>query len=85
MLNVTLITPAQTLFEGQASTLTLPGDEGDFGVLPGHMPLISTLRAGAPLEITTADGTTRRFTTTGGVADVQPAQVTILAETATAD
>jgi F-type H+-transporting ATPase subunit epsilon len=79
-LTLSITTPAARVFEGAVSYVNVPGEVGDFGVLPGHMPLISTLRPGAELSATLADGTTRTFTLTAGFAEVTPDSVTILAE-----
>ena len=80
-----LITPAAQAASLENTTyVALPGDDGDFGVMPGHMPLISTLRDGQVVEVTDNAGHKSRFQVTGAFADVQPHAVTILAETATA-
>lgn len=79
-----LLTPTSQLAEMEASYISLPGEAGDFGVLEGHMPLVSTLRANAQLVVTDTAGKAHTFTVTGGVADVKPTGVTVLAETATA-
>jgi F-type H+-transporting ATPase subunit epsilon len=79
-----LITPARQLADLEGEYISLPGESGDFGVLPGHMPLISTLRDGATVEVRDAQGHLHRFTTTGGLADVHPTHVTLLAASAEA-
>jgi F-type H+-transporting ATPase subunit epsilon len=79
----TLLTPAQQLAETEATYVTVAGEAGDFGVLPGHMPLVSTLRPGGTVSVTGTDGTTETFTVSAGVAEVSPTSVVILAETAT--
>lgn len=78
----TLITPTRQLADFAISYVNVPGEAGDFGVLPGHMPLVSTLRAGGQLQATQENGTTHTFTLTGGIAHVQPRKVVILAEDA---
>ena len=78
----TLLTPAQQLAETEATEVTVPGDAGDFGVLPGHMDLVSTLRPGGIVSVTDTAGTTQSFTVTAGVAQVTPTSVVILAESA---
>ncbi|HEX2859768.1 MAG TPA: F0F1 ATP synthase subunit epsilon [Alphaproteobacteria bacterium] len=77
-----LITPAAQVAATDASFVELPGDDGFFGVMPGHMPLISTLRDGEVVEVTDTAGRKSRFSVTGAFADVQPHSVTILAEQA---
>ncbi len=46
MLNVTILNQKKTIFEGKAKSVFLPGDEGEFEVMPFHKPLISLLRRG---------------------------------------
>ncbi|NBV54902.1 MAG: ATP synthase F1 subunit epsilon [Proteobacteria bacterium] len=78
----TLLTPSQQLAETEAASITIPGESGQFGVLPGHMPLVSTLQKGGHVSVTTPQGQTQTFTVTGGVVEVTPTQTTILAESA---
>lgn len=76
-----LLTPSKQLADVQASYIHITGEDGDFGVLPGHMPLVSTLRPNGFVKVTTAEGT-QTFTISAGVAEVTPQSVTILAESA---
>lgn len=78
-MQVQLISPEKTLFEGIATFVQIPGVMGEFGVLPGHAPFISTLKAGN-ISIDLASGGKQEFPVTGGVAEVQPEKVTILVE-----
>jgi F-type H+-transporting ATPase subunit epsilon len=78
----TLLTPAQQLAETDATYVSIAGESGDFGVLPGHMALVSTLRPGGQVSVTTASGATETFTVSAGVAEVTPQSVVILAESA---
>lgn len=78
----TLITPTQQLADFTVTYVNVPGEAGDFGVLPGHMPLVSTLRAGGQVQATDDAGTQHTFTITAGIANVQPTKVVILAEEA---
>lgn len=80
-MQVQLITPEKIFFSGQAEMVTAPGTEGVFGVLPGHAPLISTLKAGL-VNIELAGGEQKRFVVLSGLAEVNPEKVTILAEVA---
>ena len=76
-----IILPEKTLFSAEAEMVVVPGTEGDFGVLSGHAPFISTIRPGV-LTIDTADGKQQRIAIMGGIAEVVPERCTILAETA---
>jgi F-type H+-transporting ATPase subunit epsilon len=80
-MKVQLITPEKILFEGDAEMVTAPGTEGDFGALPGHSPLISTLRSGV-ITIDLVGGEKREVAITGGVAEVTPDHATFLIEAA---
>lgn len=71
-----LVTPEKLLLSEEAVLLTLPGAEGYFGVLPGHAPFISQLKAG---ELTLGEGADRvRYAVSGGYAEVLPERVTVL-------
>ena len=75
-----LVAPERELFSGEVDQVDAPGVDGDFGVLFGHEPFMTTLRAG---EVVVRDGASRRiFTVQGGFADVTPESFTLLAEQA---
>ncbi len=76
-----IITPEKVLFAGDASMVTVPGADGEFGVLPGHSPVISTLRPGE-IVIDLEGGEQKRIPVEGGVAEVTPERVTLLIEAA---
>lgn len=73
-----LVSPEKELARGQAKMVVAPGVEGDFGAMPGHAPLLTTLRPG----VVTAemDGGAQRYVVFGGFAEVGPDRVTILAD-----
>jgi F-type H+-transporting ATPase subunit epsilon len=80
-IHFSLVAPERELFAGEVDQVDAPGAEGDFGVLYGHEPFMTTLRAG---EVIVRDGASRRvFTIEGGFADVTPESFTLLAEHAT--
>jgi F-type H+-transporting ATPase subunit epsilon len=80
-IHFSLVAPERELFAGEVDQVDAPGAEGDFGVLYGHEPFMTTLRAG---EVIVRDGDVRRiFTIEGGFADVTPESFTLLAEHAT--
>ena len=80
-MKVQLITPEKILFEGEADMLTAPGTEGDFGVLAGHMPFLSTLRPGT-VTVELSGGGKQEVAIAGGVAEVVPDRATLLIEAA---
>ena len=80
-----LVSPERLLSSGQVAMVVVPGAEGDFAVLPGHAPMMSTIRPGA-IAVYEADSTTltRRIFIDGGFTEVSDKGLTILAEAATA-
>ena len=76
-----LVSPERLLLSQPVSMVVVPGGEGDFGVLPGHAPMISTIRAG--VIATYEDGRVdRRIFVAGGFAEVTPERCAVLAEEA---
>jgi len=80
ILAITIVTPDGRRAEFQARHFRAPGIEGDFGVLPGHIPFMTALRIG-PLVIEGPSGK-QIWATSGGFAEVLADRITILAETA---
>lgn len=78
-LAVRVVSPATTVFEGEAASIVAPAWDGSLGVLPGHAPLIALLGAG-DLEIDLPGGGSRRFFVAGGVLKVEGDDVTVLTE-----
>lgn len=75
-----LVSPSRLVFSGEVEQVDVPGAEGDFGVLAGHAPFVSTLRPGV-LTIREASGAKRYFVREG-FAEVNAKGLTVLAETA---
>jgi F-type H+-transporting ATPase subunit epsilon len=73
-----LVSPERVLFSGDASEVIVPGTDGQFTVLPGHAPFVSSLRPGV-LMIKIPSGS-RRVYIRGGIAEVEPEGLTILAQ-----
>lgn len=79
-LHFSLVTPEREVLAGEVDQVVAPGVEGDFGVLPDHAPLMSTIRPG---WLTVYDGNdVERIVIRGGFAEVTPAGLTVLAEQA---
>ena len=76
-----LVSPERLLFTGEVDSVVVPGTEGEFTVLKDHAPLMSTLKPGI-VTIAENPGKQTRLYVRGGFADVNPAGLTILAETA---
>ena len=75
-----LVSPVRLVFSGDVEQVDVPGAEGDFGVLAGHAPFVSTLRPGV-LTIHES-GSTKRYFVREGFAEVNAKGLTVLAETA---
>ena len=76
-----LVTPERMALSQDATQVVVPGLEGDFTVLPGHAPVISALRPGV-VDATLPDASKARIFVKGGFVEVDPQQLTILAERA---
>ena len=79
--NFRLVMPERELLALEADMVVVPGSEGDFGVLHGHAPLISTVRPGV-LEVFQGSKVDQRFLLVGGFAEVTPDRCTVLADEA---
>ena len=80
-LHFELVSPDKLLFKGDAESVLVPGSEGDFLVLKDHAPVMTSLRPGV-VAIDEGGGKARRNFVRGGFADVNPAGLILLAETA---
>jgi F-type H+-transporting ATPase subunit epsilon len=76
-----LVSPERLLLSQEVDMIVVPGEEGDFGVLERHSPLISTLRPGV-IQVHDGGSVTERIFVAGGFAEVTPARCTVLAEEA---
>ncbi len=76
-----LVSPERLLLSEQVDMVVVPGAEGDFGVLPRHSPLISTLRPGV-IRVFEGREVKQRIFVAGGFAEVTPERCTVLAEEA---
>ena len=76
-----VVTPEKTVVSEEAQIVASPGTLGEFGVLRGHTPFMTTLKTGS-IRYTDAQGTERFIFVSGGFAEALPDKVTILAESA---
>lgn len=81
-LHFELVTPEKLVRSEDVYMVTVPGTEGDFGVLEGHAPLVSTLRDGELLVFATQGSTPTSIQVEGGFAEVNDRGLTVLAERA---
>jgi F-type H+-transporting ATPase subunit epsilon len=77
-----LVTPERLMLSTEVEMVVVPGTEGNFGVLPGHSPLISTIRPGMIDVYETRAALSERIFVIGGIAEVTPERCTVLAEEA---
>lgn len=75
-----VVSAREELYSGEISMLIASGTEGEIGILPGHTPLITLLKPG-PMRVQTPNGEEVIYVS-GGVLEVQPKMVTVLADTA---
>lgn len=80
--HVDVVSAEESIFEGEAEFVALPGESGELGILPQHTPLITRIRPGA-VRIKVAGRADEEFVfVAGGILEVQPNRVTVLADTA---
>ena len=75
------VSAERNIFSGEAKFVALPGESGELGILPGHIPLITRIRPGS-VRIEKSDGDEEFVFVAGGYLEVQPDRVTVLADTA---
>jgi F-type H+-transporting ATPase subunit epsilon len=81
-IHVDVVSAEEQVFSGEAKFVALPGETGELGILPRHTPLITRIRPGA-VRIERADNGEEEFVfVAGGILEVQPGTVTVLADTA---
>lgn len=81
-IHVDVVSAEESIFSGEAKFVALPGEAGELGILPKHTPLITRIRPGA-VRIERADNGQEEFVfVAGGILEVQPNTVTVLADTA---
>ena len=80
-LHVDVVSAEGSIFSGEAKFVALPGEMGELGIYPRHTPLITRIRPGA-VRIQKPGGEEELIFVAGGILEVQPALVTVLADTA---
>ncbi len=79
---VDVVSAEEKIFSGLAEFVALPGESGELGILPGHTPLITRIRPGeVRIKVPNQDAEELVFVA-GGILEVQPGLVTVLADTA---
>ena len=77
-MNLEIITPEKQLFNGEVSSVRLPGKNGEFEILKNHAPIISTLNKGEIRVI--SNDSIKKFEINGGVIEMQNNKIIVLAE-----
>jgi len=80
-IRVDVVSAEESIFSGDAKFVALPGEAGELGILPGHIPLITRIRPGA-VRIEKAEGGEEFVFVAGGILEVQPNHITVLSDTA---
>lgn len=80
-LHVDVVSAEEQIFSGEAKFVALPGEAGELGILHKHTPLITRIKPGA-VRIERTDGSEEFVFVAGGILEVQPNRVTVLADTA---
>lgn len=76
-----VVSAEQRLFSGLVETLQVTGSEGDLGIYPGHAPLLTAIKPGM-VRVVKQHGVEELFYVAGGILEVQPGSVSVLADTA---
>ncbi|MBV5321793.1 MAG: F0F1 ATP synthase subunit epsilon [Sulfuricurvum sp.] len=82
-LQLEVLTPSGSIFNGPAKSVTLPGEEGEFGVLPEHVSLTTLLQAGV-VDVHKEDGKTESIVVNWGVVQIAQNKVVVLVDGAVA-
>ena len=80
-LQVDVVSAEALIFSGEAEFVVLPGESGELGIYPRHAPLLTRIKPGA-VRIKRPDGEEELVFVAGGILEVQPKGVTVLADTA---
>jgi F-type H+-transporting ATPase subunit epsilon len=81
-IHVDVVSAEEQIFSGEASFVVLPGEEGELGIYPRHAPLLTRIRPGAVRVVPANGGPEELVFVSGGLLEVQPDIVTVLADTA---
>jgi len=80
-IHIDIVSAEGEIFTGEAAMVFAPAKMGEIGIAPRHAPLLTDLKPGE-VRVQTADGEEKHFYVTGGVLEIQPHLVTVLADSA---
>jgi F-type H+-transporting ATPase subunit epsilon len=81
-IHVDVVSAEEAIYSGEAEFVVLPGEAGELGIYPRHTPLITRIRPGAVRILPAGGGEEQLIFVAGGVLEVQPKVITVLADTA---
>lgn len=81
-IHVDVVSAEESIFSGEARFVVLPGEAGELGIYPRHTPLITRIKPGAVRIIPAGGGEEQLIFVAGGILEVQPKVITVLADTA---
>ena len=81
-IHVDVVSAEESVFSGEAEFVVLPGEAGELGIYPRHTPLITRIRPGAVRIVPPGGGEEQLIFVAGGILEVQPKVITVLADTA---
>ena len=81
-IHVDVVSAEEEIFSGEAEFVVLPGESGELGIYPRHTPLITRIKPGAVRIVPPGGGEEQLIFVAGGILEVQPKLVTVLADTA---
>ena len=81
-IHVDVVSAEESIYSGEAEFVVLPGEEGELGIFPQHTPLITRIRAGSVRIKPAGENAEELIFVAGGILEVQPRVVTVLADTA---
>jgi F-type H+-transporting ATPase subunit epsilon len=81
-IHVDVVSAEESIFSGEADFVVLPGEAGELGIYPRHTPLITRIKPGTVRIVPAGGGEEQLIFVAGGILEVQPKVVTVLADTA---
>jgi F-type H+-transporting ATPase subunit epsilon len=81
-LHIDVVSAEEAIYSGEAEFVVLPGEAGELGIYPRHTPLITRIKPGAVRIVPAGGGEEQLIFVAGGILEVQPKVVTVLADTA---
>jgi F-type H+-transporting ATPase subunit epsilon len=81
-IHIDVVSAEESIYSGEAEFVVLPGEAGELGIYPRHVPLITRIRPGAVRIKPAGGGEEQLIFVAGGILEVQPKVITVLADTA---